>query len=100
MQYTMTTPCDECPFLKKLSHGFTMTRLRQFTFGEFPCHKTAEEREHEDGGSDFIASDRSLHCAGALIFMEKRGITHQMLRITERLGLYDRTKLNIKAKVR
>lgn len=97
MQYTMTTPCAECPFLKKMSHGFTMKRLKGFASGEFPCHKTASV-DDEDGS--FQAQEDSQHCAGALIFNEKRNTPSQMMRICERLGMYDRTKLNMKAAVR
>lgn len=97
MKYEMTRPCAECPFLKSMAHGFTLKRLRGFASGEFPCHKTAVVEE--DGGS-FEATRDSQHCAGALIFLEKRDAPHQMMRICERLGLYDRTKLAMDAEVR
>lgn len=95
MKYTMTTPCDECPFLKSMSHGFTLRRLSQFASGEFPCHKSAKvDEDGEDASGDFVATEDSVHCAGALIFNEKREQLHQMQRICERLGMYDHTKLN------
>lgn len=93
----MTTPCDECPFLKSMRHGFTIRRLFEHASGEFACHKTCEV--DEDDGT-FQATDNSPHCAGALIFLEKRGRPHQMMRIAERLGMYDRRKLNMGADVR
>jgi hypothetical protein len=96
MNYNLITPCDQCPFLEKNAHGYTMNRLREFISGAFPCHKTADE--DEDG--NFRARVNSCHCAGALIFLEKRNKPNQMMRISERLGFYDRTKLNMKAKVR
>jgi hypothetical protein len=96
MIYTMTTPCAECPFLKENRLGFTLSRLKQHASGEFGCHKACEV--DEDGV--FRADDRTPHCAGALIFLEKRDQSHQMMRIAERLGLYDRTKLNMKAPIR
>src|SRR6185369_6819913 len=37
MIYTMTTPCDECPFLKFMAHGFTIRQLEGFASGEFGC---------------------------------------------------------------
>lgn len=91
MKYTMTKPCDACPFLKAMKRGFTIRRLHQFSKGEFPCHKTADTDEET---SDFIARADSQHCAGALIFLEKREKPHQMMRIAERLGLYDMRKLD------
>lgn len=102
MKYTMTTPCDSCPFLKKYAKAYAMKRLSQFASGAFPCHKTADNDEdtYEDGEGGYVATENSLHCAGALIFNEKRGQSHQMMRICERLGMYDNTKLNMEADVR
>lgn len=103
MQYTMTTPCDQCPFLDTPGNrrGFTLRRLEEFARGEFPCHRTAEvEEEDEEHLGDFIARGNSLHCAGQLIFNQKRGMPTQMARICERLGLFDPSKLNMKTRVR
>lgn len=102
MKYTQTEPCLECPFLDtpKIKRAFTMNRLREFASGEFPCHKSAEIVETDDGFSEFQPTRDSVHCAGALIFLEKRNHPHQMMRICERLGKYDRRKLNMEAKVR
>ncbi len=98
MKYTMSKPCDACPFLKKMSHGFTMRRLRELIGeGSFHCHKSGDNDE-ESG--DFVPTENSVHCAGALIFLEKRNQPNQMMRIAERLGMYDRTKLDMKASVR
>ena len=95
MQYTKTDPCADCPFLRGTEHAYTDRRLMQFARGEFPCHKTAKL---EDGG--FMATKTSVHCAGALIYLEKRNKPNQMMRICERLGMYDHTKLNMGADVR
>ena len=103
MNYSMTTPCDQCPFLKTpgMVRGFSMRRLFEFASAEFPCHKTARvDEEGEDATGDFLATEDSLHCAGALIFNEKRNTPHQMMRICERIGSYDRRKLNMEANVR
>jgi hypothetical protein len=102
MKYTMTTPCDQCPFLNtpNMKRGFKLARLREFAASEFPCHQTASVVEDEEGGSEYRANDRSLHCAGALIFNEKRGHANQMMRICERLGFYDASKLDMEANVR
>lgn len=99
MKYTMTSPCDACPFLAtpNMKRGFAMGRLREFASSEFPCHKTADNDE-ETG--DYIANENSLHCAGALIFNEKRNTPNQMMRICERLGFYDASKLDMAANVR
>jgi len=98
MHYRMTTPCDECPFLKSMAHGFTIARLRAFASGEFACHKACDV--DDDEGVFVARTPETPHCAGALIFNEKRGQSHQRMRIAERLNLYDHTKLNMKAPVR
>lgn len=101
MKYAMTSPCDACPFLDtpNMKRGFTLRRLMEFAGGEFPCHQTATAEEDEDGSS-YIANDKSVHCAGALIFNEKRNTPHQMMRISERFGGYDMRNLNMDAAVR
>lgn len=95
MRYTLATPCKECPFL--IGSGFTFGNLTRHASGEFPCHKACDVNE-ETG--DFEArSDKTPHCAGALIFLEKQNQPHQMMRICERLGLYAASKLNMSAPV-
>lgn len=95
MHYKMTKPCDACPFLK--GSGFTLASLRRHASGEFACHKQCDL--NEAGVYEQKASGKSAHCAGALIFLEKRGEPHQMMRIAERLRMYDRTKLDMTAEV-
>lgn len=93
MNYTMTEPCDQCPFL--VGSGFTYQSLVAHAKGEFACHKTCKLEDDV-----YVARNiNTPHCAGALIFLEKQNAPHQMMRIAERLGRYDRTKLNMKANV-
>jgi hypothetical protein len=100
MDYEQTKPCAECPFLKKFRHGFTTKQLEGFARGEFACHKTCEITETDEEGAVFTPTKESHHCAGALIYLEKRNRPHQMMRIAERLGMYDRTKLDMDADIR
>ena len=95
----MTTPCAECPFLDtpQMRRGFSLRRLKEFASGEFPCHQTADANNED---SEFRATEKSVHCAGALIFNEKRETPTQMMRICERLGFYDMRKLDMDAPVR
>jgi hypothetical protein len=95
----MTSPCDQCPFLAtpQMKRGFTLARLKAFASGEFPCHQTATADNEEN---EYRATEKSVHCAGALIFNEKRDSPHQMMGICERLGVYDMRKLNMNAPVR
>jgi hypothetical protein len=93
MNYKLTTPCDECPFL--IGSGFTYRNLQRHAGGEFGCHKACDATE--DGV--FEPHKKTPHCAGALIFLEKQNRPHQMMRIAERLGMYDHTKLEMAAPV-
>lgn len=100
MNYDLIRPCAECPFLQQHKKAYTEKRLLELSASEFPCHKTAELVSAEDGGSTYQATESSSHCAGALIFLEKRQQPNQMMRICERLGMYDASKLDMTADVR
>ncbi len=51
----------------------------------FACHKTTHS---------LVGNRRpEQHCAGALIFAEKQKTATQMMRIAERMGIYDAPKL-------
>ena len=89
----MTKPCPECPF-----RNTAPTRLRPGRIEElaqvdraFQCHKTVDYDSEED--QRMGDEENAQHCAGALIFAEKHQMPHQMMRIVERLGMYDHTKL-------
>ncbi len=103
MKYTMTQPCSLCPFRdddKRLT--VSVERLQEFAYNEFPCHQTAEYQEAQNehsGDGGYVGTADSQHCAGSLIFHEHLEQPHQMMRIAERLGMYDRTKLNMDAPV-
>jgi hypothetical protein len=85
----------------KKNKGYTLKQLEMHASGEFACHKTCELTEDDEtGGGTFTPRKGSVHCAGALIFLEKRDRPHQMMRICERLGMYDRSKLDMEAEVR
>lgn len=100
--YGLTSPCDNCPFRTDVKPYIRAARVREIERSleraEFPCHKTTK---HEDDGegSVYVPSGGEIHCAGALILMEKEGRSSQMMRIGERLGLYDPSKLKMDAPV-
>lgn len=97
MNYKLTKPCDECPFLK--TSGFTYNALVEHARGEFACHKACDIDEEGEGNFTEKKNGKTPHCAGALIFLEKQGTAHQMMRISERVGQYDPTKLDMSANV-
>lgn len=101
MNYDLTTPCGLCPF-RNDSGRLTVAAETLFDFsrGEFACHQTCTDEKDEDSFEILQNADgSSQHCAGALIFLEKQNKSHQMMRICERLGRYDRTRLDMNAPV-
>jgi len=97
MRYDLTKPCDLCPFRNDEKRLFVHpSTLERMASGEFCCHKTGQVSED---GEAIEPTEKSQHCAGALIMLEKMERPHQMMRICERLGMYDRTKLDMKAPV-
>jgi hypothetical protein len=100
MKFNLKKPCKDCPFRSDINIYLTLPRVLEIcrslvNGGTFPCHKTTESRE--DG--ELEATEKSEHCAGALIFLEKQNMPNQMMRIAERLRLYDRTKLDMDAPI-
>jgi hypothetical protein len=65
--------------------------------GTFACHKTTKSSKYDD--SEMVATEKSEHCAGALIMLEHMELPNQLMRIAERLGHYDRAKLDMDAPV-
>jgi len=99
MKHNLTTPCKDCPFRKDVIPYLTNDRVREITEAvtrgqqSFSCHKTTTSvgKSNMDEGAE--------HCAGAMIMLEKMDQPNQMMRIMERIGMYDRTKLDMNAPV-
>lgn len=92
MDYDMKKPCECCPFRRGTAMRLTEGRVAEVVGGmlstgggEFPCHRTIEHTD--DGG--YREKEKAKHCAGALIFAEKNETATQMMRLCERLGMYD-----------
>lgn len=103
MNFNITTPCKNCPFRsdKPLQKGWlgaaraagiieSIVDLQQ----SFPCHKTTEATL-----GNRALPENQQHCAGASILLEKIERPNQMMRIAERLRLYDRSGLDMEAPV-
>lgn len=99
--FNLKKPCKDCPF--RTDNGFMLTvpRVREISEsllrGEsFPCHKTTR---HDDEGDYCPDSGREMHCAGAMIMLERMERPNQIMRVAERLGWYDRNGLDMAAPV-
>jgi hypothetical protein len=87
-------PCDQCPFRRVGGVRLRATRITEIARavlgpagGSFTCHKT----------TGFLGPVRPKYkdqqCAGAFIFAEKHDAPTQLMRIAERLGLYNAAAL-------
>lgn len=108
MLMTLTAPCDNCPFRTDVQPYLQPARAREIAQmlttlqGTFSCHKTtrvADDDDDDDDGSTHIPTATEQHCAGALIMLEHMQQPNQLMRIYERIGGYDRTKLKMTAPV-
>ena len=105
MAYGLITPCANCPFRTDVKPYITVARVREIltSEGEFHCHKTIEVGEHideEDETWGEVVNDKNAQvCAGFLICLEHDETPNQMMRIAERLGMYDARKLKMDAPV-
>jgi len=99
MNFNLKKPCSDCPFRCDVEPYLTKDRVLDICNAmiseqkTFACHKTT--------GIDGEKYKKSAveHCAGALVFLETLNRPNQMMRIADRLGYYDRTKLNMKSPV-
>ena len=95
MNYDLKTPCSNCPFRKeggirlRAARVKELIRTTQNPGAEFACHKTTKDNDE----GERRATEKSQHCAGALVFADKQGTSSQMMRIAERFGGLDWRKL-------
>lgn len=105
MNFNLTKPCVTCPFRTdnsfQLSNGRVREILQAITTQQatFSCHKTVDYTGDDAEDSHHIRGPHEQHCAGALILLEHIEQPNQLMRISERCGGYDRTKLNMDAPV-
>jgi hypothetical protein len=100
-EFVLKRPCANCPFRTDIP-GF-LRRGRAVEIAEgiaggalFACHKTTG---WDDEAEMLVEMDSSKVCAGSLIVQERQGQVGQMLRIAERLNVYDPTRLDMEAPV-
>jgi hypothetical protein len=99
--FALKRPCGNCPFRSDRAPFLDRDRAQDIADSleagaSFHCHRTLDYNA-EDGTPEITES--SKHCAGAMITMEREGKANQMMRIGERLGMYDRGLLDMHAPV-
>lgn len=99
--FALKRPCGNCPFRSDRPAFLNRARAQEIADSldadaSFHCHKTLDY-SGEDGAPE--VTNASKHCAGALIMLELEEKPNQMMRIGERLGMYDRDLLDMDAPV-
>lgn len=97
--YTLKSPCKDCPFRSDVAPYLSPERAQEIMNdscedSNFYCHKTVD---YSGDDSEGRVVEKSRVCAGFLVTMEKEGRANQPTRIAERIGLYDRTQLDMDA---
>ena len=73
----MKRPCNLCPFrsdensIRFADEERAMEIVMSALFHGFPCHKTADYAEGEEGQGGYVFGQASQHCAGFLIMRLK-----------------------------
>ncbi|WP_144472957.1 hypothetical protein [Bacillus pumilus] len=95
MRFDIKKPCVDCPFLEDSRTFKTLSKNRLKGIikdirddSSFTCHKTLE-----------LPSAEQQHCGGALIFLEREESPNQIMRIAERIGLYDHHSIDMNCEV-
>lgn len=97
--YTLKSPCADCPFRSDIRPYLSPARAQEIADdscedSNFYCHKTVDYSSEDGQGR---VANKSRVCAGFLVTMEKEGRANQPTRIAERLGIYDRSRLDMDA---
>ena len=92
--FGLKSPCAKCPFRADIEPYLTRGRVLEIAdglrgYGTFWCHLTTDWGEDDDGEEAYQPTGREMHCAGALLLMEKEGRQSHPMQIAERIGLYD-----------
>lgn len=78
VDFTLKRPCGNCPFLKRRPiplHSGRVEEIRDaLVEGDslFHCHKTVDYDDLDEEGNG-QPTEKTRHCAGALILMRKQG---------------------------
>lgn len=100
MRYDLRAPCAKCPFRSDIRPFIRAERARGILEGnaEFACHATLDY-DNRDSDGEASETPKTNHCAGVLIILERECRPHQMMRICERLGMYDARNLEMESPV-
>jgi len=85
--FSLTKPCNNCPFRKSSGglFGLHNERLEEiFEAPSFQCHKSVDY-----SGDDPAHGDRPIQCAGLIALQHKEGKPNQITQVANRLIGYN-----------
>ena len=95
--FRVKRPCGNCPFLKVGAIALRPGRLEEIAAHlhaddshSFSCHETLGAVPDDDGDEgpceNHVVTETEAHCAGAAIFLEKKGRSSMWMRIGYAMG--------------
>jgi hypothetical protein len=100
-KFSLSGPCADCPFRSDKRFELRPSRVDEIADAllnddGFTCHKTIEYDDSD--GTPTITRD-ARECGGAMATLEKMNRPSQVMRIAERLGMYERHQIDPDAPV-
>jgi hypothetical protein len=102
--YALRKPCAKCPFRTDVQPYLSFERAKEIAaglrdHGSFFCHRTVDYDDQDEDADEYVTQGTEQQCAGATILQENDGGLGQLLRIAERIGIYDRSRMDLDAPV-
>ncbi len=104
MKFNLHKPCTDCPFRKDIAFFLPEARRQEIANSlrndqVFQCHKTSSGEWDDD--FNYYPTGDEIHCAGALIIMQKNGEigANWPLRFAVGLGILNVDALDLGAPV-
>jgi hypothetical protein len=100
-KFSLRGPCADCPFRNDRPFFLTPERVDEIADSlhadlGFSCHKT-NAFDEDDGQA--VVTENSRECGGVMAMLERMDRPSQVMRIGERLGMYDRHRIDSDAPV-
>ena len=100
----MKTPCKDCPFRRDVPFHLRPGRVEEIIASlmrheNFPCHKTLDYSQDDDLIDGDWTTEKTQHCAGAMILLMRLNNPNLAMRLGAMLGAFDPDALNLDAPV-
>ena len=95
-KFSLRGPCADCPFRSDRTFFLTPARVDEIADAlhadlGFSCQKT-NDFDQDDGQA--VVTENSRECGGVMAMLERMDRPSQVMRIGERLGMYDHHRID------